>query len=173
MAALGVAIAAVSLTVPGGAAATEPAPAPGGPALGLTHYVSLKTSSTGAALRLSCSSSDGQGCSGAIFITSDETLQGKKVIAVGTSNNRTKASVRIGQGSFSLAAGATATFQVKLNSTGLQLLRRFHTISAWVLANEAMASNSSPVIFLLHEALFESKKKRHPTQSGHPNKHHR
>lgn len=162
-----VTIAAVSLVAPGGAIATGPAPvqqqqtpAPGDPVLGLTHFVSLKTSSTGAALRLSCSSSDGQGCSGAIFITSDETLQGKKVIAVGTSNNRTKMSVRIGQGSFSLAAGATATFQIKLNSTGLQLLRHFHTISAWVLANEAMANNSGPVIFLLHEALFESKKKQ-------------
>jgi hypothetical protein len=130
------------------------------PAPELTHFVSLKLSSTGVTLRLSCSSTNGKGCSGAIYVTSDETLQGKKVVAVGASD-RTKASVRIGQASFSLAAGATATFQVKLNSTGLELLHHFHAFSAWVLANEAMPSDSQ-VIFFLHDARFsEPKRKKH------------
>jgi hypothetical protein len=144
------------------------------PAPGLTHFVSLELSSTGIALRLSCSSTDGQGCSGAIYVTSDETLRGKKVIAVDASN-RTKASVRIGQGSFSLAAGATATFQVKLNSTGLALLRKFHAFSAWVLANEAMPNNSQ-VVFLLHDARFSEPKetKKHKSKQRKPRrtKHH-
>jgi hypothetical protein len=81
-------------------------------------------------------------------------------------------SVRIGQAPVSLPAGSTATFQVKLNSTGLQLLRRFHTISAWVLANETMANNS-PVIFLLHSTLFKQpkhKSKKH--KSRHAKRRH-
>jgi hypothetical protein len=153
---------------------TVPAPATGptvqkqAPAPGLTHFVSLKLSSTGIALGLSCSSADGQGCSGTIYVTSDETLKGKKVLAVGASN-RTRASVRIGQASFSLSAGATATFQVKLNSTGLELLHHFHAFSAWVLANEAMP-NDSQVIFLLHDARFSESKQK---QKKHRSKTHK
>jgi hypothetical protein len=140
------------------------------PAPGLTHFVSLELDSTGIALRLSCSSTDGQGCSGAIFITSDETLKDKKVVAVGASN-RTAASVRIGQASFSLPAGATATFRVKLNSTGLELLHHFHAVSAWVLANEAMPSDSQ-VIFLLHDARFSEPKQKHKKSKHKPKNHH-
>jgi len=99
------------------------------------------------------------------------TLQGKKVLAVGASN-RTRVPVRIAQASFSLAAGAGATFQVKLNSTGLALLHHFHAVSAWVLANEAMPSDSQ-VIFLLHDARFsEPKQKRKKSKKHKPNKHH-
>ncbi len=149
---------------------TPSCPPPRPPARGLTRFVSLRTTSKGAALRLSCTSTDGLGCSGEIFLTTDETRQGKKVIAVGARKRtkRTTVSVRIGQAPFSLPAGGTATFQVKLNSTGLQLLRRFHTISAWVLANETMA-NSSPVIFLLHSTLFSQPKHKH--KSKHKSRH--
>ncbi len=136
----------------------------------LTHFVRLKTNAKGAALTLSCTSTSGQGCSGEIFLTTDETRQGKKVIAVGASKRtkRTTVSVRIGQAPFSLPAGSTATFQVKLNSTGLKLLRRFHTISAWVLANETMPNNS-PVIFLLHSTVFSQPKHKH--KSKHKSRH--
>ena len=82
------------------------------------------------------------------------------MIAVDT-NNRNKKSVRLGQASFSLADGHTATFHVKLNSTGLALLRHFRAFSAWVLANEAMASDSSQVIFLLHSVRFSEPPKTH------------
>jgi hypothetical protein len=145
-------------------------PPPRPPARGLTHFVRLKTNAKGAALTLSCTSTDGLGCSGEIFLTTDETRQGKKVIAIGARKRtkRTKVSVRIGQAPFSLPAGGTATFQVKLNSTGLQLLRRFHTISAWVLANETM-TNNSPVIFLLHSTLFSQPKHKH--KSKHKSRH--
>lgn len=137
------------------------------PAPGLTHFVSLKTSSTGAALRLSCSSTDGLGCSGTIFITSDETLQGKKVIAV-SARHTTKAPVRLGQASFSLPAGATATIQVRLTSTARALLRRFHSISAFVLANEA-GPNNAQFIFLLHGVRFsEPKHKAHKPKKHKP-----
>jgi hypothetical protein len=131
------------------------------PVPGLTGFVSLKTSPTGMALRLSCSSAEGQACSGTIFITSDETLLGKKVIAVDTAH-RTKAAVRLGQATFSLPAGSAATIKVKLNATGLTLLRRFHTISTFVLANEA-SPTSTPFIFLFHTVRFSAprQKQRH------------
>ncbi len=151
--------------------AAPPCLPPRPPARGLTHFVRLKTNAKGAALTLSCSSTSGQGCSGEIFLTTDETRQGKKVIAVGARKRtkRTTVSVRIGQAPFSLPAGSTATFQVRLNSTGLQLLRRFHTISAWVLANETMANNS-PVIFLLHSTLFKQPKPKHKSKK-HKSRH--
>jgi hypothetical protein len=125
--------------------------------LGLARFVSLKTSATGLALRLTCVSTNGLGCSGTIFITSDETLKGKKVVAVTAAHSK-KVAVRLGQATFSLAAGATATINVKLNATGRSLVRRFHSISSFVLANEATAGNG-PVIFLLHGVRFNQAKK--------------
>jgi len=149
------------------AAPSCPAPlAPRPPVPGLTHYISRKVGPTGVALTLSCASTDGLGCSGTIFLTADETLQGKKVIAVGASH-RTRASVRLGQASFTLAAGATATFQVKLNSTGLKLLRHFHAISAFVLANEA-SPTSTPFIFLLDGVRFSEPQKHKRRHVKHP-----
>lgn len=127
--------------------AQPPALAPG-----LTHFVSLKLSSTGIALRLSCSSVDGRRCSGSIFVTSNEILRGKKIVAV-SAGKRTRTPVRIGQAAFSLGAGSTATIHVKLNSTGSRLLHRFHAFSAWVLANEAMP-NDNQVVFFLHDERF-------------------
>jgi len=123
---------------------------------GLTRYIGRKITSTGVALTLSCVSTDGLGCSGTIFLTTNEILQGKKVIAVGASH-RTRGSVRLGQAPFALAAGATATFQVKLNPTGLKLLRHFHAISAFVLANEA-SPTSTPFVFLLDGVRFSEPK---------------
>ena len=143
--------------------------APRPPVPGLTHYISRKVTATGIALKLSCSSTDGLGCSGTIFLTTNELLQGKKVIAVGASH-RTRGSVRLGQGPFSLAAGATATFTVKLNSTGLELLRHFHAISAFVLANE-VSPTSTPFIFLLDGVRF-SEPKKHNSKKHKP-KHHK
>jgi hypothetical protein len=146
-----------------------PPVAPRPPVPGLTHYISRKISTTGVAVKLSCSSTDGLGCSGTIILTANETLQGKKVIAVGSSH-RTRASVRLGQASFALAAGATGTFTVKLNSTGLKLLRHFHAISAFVLANEA-SPTSTPFIFLLDGVRFSEPQKHKRRHSKHP-KHH-
>jgi hypothetical protein len=139
------------------------------PGPGLTHFVSLKLSSTGMALRLSCASTDGQGCSGTIYVTSDETLRGKKVVAVGASD-RTKAPVRIAQASFSLPAGRTATFDVKLDSSGLELLRHFQTFSAWVVANEATANNSQ-VVFLIHSARLSEPERKRKKSKKHADRH--
>jgi hypothetical protein len=144
-------------------------PPPSPPRPGLTRYLSRKLTSTGVALTLSCVSTDGLGCSGTIFLTTNEILQGKKVIAVGSSR-RTSGSVRLGQSSFALAAGATATFTAKLNSTGLKLLRHFHAISAFVLANE-VSPTSTPFIFLLDGVRFSEPQKHERRHTKHP-KHH-
>jgi hypothetical protein len=149
-----------------------PPPTPKPP--GLTHFVRLKTNAKGAALTLSCSSTDGLGCSGTIFVTSDETLQGKKVVAV-TAAGRSVVPVRIAQASFSLTPGSTATIQLKLNSTGLALLHRFHAISAFVVANEA-SPTSTPSIFLFHTTRFSEpskhKPKKHKPRRSKHSKHH-
>jgi hypothetical protein len=145
-----------------------PAPfTPRPPVPGLTRYIGRKVTSTGLALTLSCVSTDGLGCSGEIFLTTNELLQGKKVIAVGSS---TRGSVRLGQAPFALAAGATATFTAKLNSTGLQLLRHFHAISAFLLANEA-SPTSTPFIFLLDGVRFSEPKKHGSKKHGHKPRH--
>jgi hypothetical protein len=71
-----------------------------------------------------------------------------------------------------LAAGSTATFTVKLNSTGLELLRRFHAISAFMLANE-VSPTSTPFIFLLDGVRFSQpkhKSKKH--KSRHAKRRH-
>jgi hypothetical protein len=143
---------------------------PSPPRPGRTQFVSLKTSSTGAALRLSCTSAEGQRCTGTIYIVAEETLHGKQVIAVGSARHRVSAT--IGQAPFSLPAGGAATFTVKLNAAGRALLRRFHAISAYVSANEA-SPTSTPFIFLLHEARF-SEPKQHGHGHGHAKhpKHH-
>jgi len=152
-----------------GSPSCPPPIGPRPPVPGLTHYISRKVTPTGVAVKLSCSSTDGLGCSGTIFLTTNELLQGKKVIAIGSSH-RTRGSVRLGQAPFALAAGATATFTVKLNSTGLKLLRHFHAISAFVLANEA-SPTSTPFIFLLDGVRFSEPTKHKRRHSKHP-KHH-
>ncbi len=143
--------------------------APRPPVPGLTRYIGRKATPTGLALTLSCSSAEAQRCSGTIFLTTNELLQGKKVIAVGSSH-RTRGSVRLGQAPFALAAGATATFTVELNSTALQLLRHFHAISAFLLANEA-SPTSTPFIFLLDGVRFSEPKKHGSKKRGHKPRH--
>jgi hypothetical protein len=156
--------------VPGAPSCPPPVqkPPPSPPRPGRTSFVSLETSSTGAALRLSCTSAEGQHCSGTIYIVAEETLHGKKVIAVGSARHRK--SVTIGQAPFSLPAGGTATFTIKLNAAGRALLRRFHAISAYVLANE-VSPTGAPFIFLLHETRFSEPKQHRQRHSKHP-KHH-
>jgi hypothetical protein len=157
----------VSLATPSCPPSVQKSP-PAPPRPGRTNFVSLKTSSTGASLRLSCSSTDGLGCSGTIYVVAEETLHGKRVIAADAARDRR--SVTIGQAPFSLPVGATATFAVKLNAAGRALLHRFHSISAFVLANEA-SPTSTPFIFLLHETRFSEPKQHKQRHSKHP-KHH-
>ena len=142
----------------------QPPPPPLPPRPGLTHFVKLRVKHDVAALTLSCSSTDGLGCSGTIYVTSDELLKGKKIVGVGL-EGRDKKSLRLAQVPFSLAPGATATFRVKLNSTGEKLLRRFHAFSTFLIANEK-SPTSTPFIFAFHTARFSAPVK------PKPKKHH-
>jgi hypothetical protein len=136
-----------------------PAPTPPGAPnpFGLPHVISFKIKpATGATLELSCIGTVSQPCAGTIFAGTAETLQGKKVVAASsrTATRGRQKAVRIAQASFSLTGGQTATIQLKLNSTGLTLLRRFHTISAYILAGEVIPQGK--FVFLAHEVLFKA-----------------
>ena len=128
---------------------------------GLPRVVSFKVKpATGVAITLGCTGTSTQPCTGTILATTAETLQGKKVVAVTSAHaaNGKQRGIRIAQAPFSLAGGQTATIQLKLNATGLKLLRRFHAISAYVLAGEVIPQGK--FIFLVHEVLFKTPVKR-------------
>jgi hypothetical protein len=146
---------------------------PAGPVPGLTQFVSIKVSSKGVALTLSCKGASTQVCSGGAEITTAETLKGKskKIVAVSAhSKVPDKIAVKIAQASFSIAGGASATVQLKLDKTGLALLKRFHAMPALVLASEA--TTSGPFLFVFHGVRFtQAKKPKKKHKSRHP-KHH-
>lgn len=130
---------------------------------GLPRVVSFKVKpATGVAITLGCTGTSTQPCTGTALATTAETLQGKKVVAVTSSSKHAakgkQRGIRIAQAPFSLAGGQTATIHLKLNSTGLKLLRRFHAISAYVLAGEVLPQGK--FIFLVREVLFKTPVKR-------------
>jgi hypothetical protein len=142
------------------------------PAPGITNFISIKTSRSTASLKMSCTSSDGVGCSGNIIVTAAENLKGKKIVAVSAATHRVP--VRIAEASFAIAAGKTATVQVKLNATGRALLKKFHAIPSILIANEAIANNSS-FLFLFRSVRFtepKHKKKHKPKKHHKGSKHH-
>jgi hypothetical protein len=130
---------------------------------GLPRVVSFRIKpATGVTITLGCTGTSTQPCTGTIAATTAETLRGKKVVAVTSSAKHTSKgklrAIRIAQAPFSLAGGQTATIHLKLNSTGLKLLRRFHAISAYVLAGEVIPQGK--FVFLAHEVLFKTPAKR-------------
>jgi hypothetical protein len=128
----------------------EAAPNP----FGLPRVVSFRFKpATGATITIGTST---QPCTGTILATTVETLHGKKVVAVATKHGSkgTQRALRIAQVPFSLAGGQTATVHLKLNSTGLKLLRRFHVISAYILAGEVIPQGK--FVFLAREVLFKT-----------------
>lgn len=132
------------------------------PGFGLPHFGGLTVSSTGLMVKLSCTGSTAQTCSGAIVVSTTETLHGKKIASVSTAKHRPKrheVAVRVAQAPFSLAGGASATIQVKLNSNGVKLLRRFHTMSALVFATETIPHGQ--FFFLARDVQFKAPKQKH------------
>jgi hypothetical protein len=125
---------------------------------GLPRVVSFRVKpAVGATITLGCTGTSTQPCTGTISATTAETLQGNKVVAVFSSKRPAKGrqrAIRIAQAPFSLAGGQTATIQLKLNRTGLKLLRRFHAITAYVLAGEVIPQGK--FVFLAHEVLFKT-----------------
>jgi hypothetical protein len=130
---------------------------------GLPRVVSFRIKpASGIAITVGCTGTSTQPCTGTIFAGTAETLQGKRVVAVTSSAKHAakgkQRAIRIAQAPFSLAGGQTATIQMKLNSTGLKLLRRFHVISAYVLAGEVIPQGK--FVFLAREVLFKTPIKR-------------
>jgi hypothetical protein len=126
---------------------------------GLPRVISFKVKpATGVTITIGCTGTSTQPCTGTIFAGTAETLQGKRVIAVTSSTKRTakgkQRTIRIAQAPFSIAGGQTATIQLKLNTTGLKLLRRFHAFTAYVLAGEIIPQGK--FVFLAHEVLFKT-----------------
>ena len=123
---------------------------------GLPRLVSFRLKPTSVAITLTCSGTSTQPCSGIILASAAERLRGKRVVAVSSKHaakGKEKA-IRIAQVPFSLAGGQTARFQLKLNATGLTLLRRFHAISAYVLGGETLPQGK--FVFLVHQVLFRA-----------------
>ncbi len=131
------------------------------PGFGLPHLMSLEVTATGVTVKLSCAGTSAQTCAGTIIASTAETLQGKKVASVSTKHapKRREVAVRVAQASFSLAGGTSATVPVKLNSTGMALLRRFHAMSATVFAAETIPSGR--FFFLVRDVRFKEPKKKH------------
>ncbi|MGH2904752.1 MAG: hypothetical protein ACRDK7_14395 [Solirubrobacteraceae bacterium] len=127
---------------------------------GLPRVVRFRVKpATGVAITLGCTGTSTQPCTGTILATTAETLKDNKVVAITASSAKHAAKdkrreIRLAQTSFSLAGGQTKTIQLKLNSTGLKLLRRFHEISTYVLAGEVLPQGK--FVFLLHEVLFKT-----------------
>jgi len=142
----------------GASAAPTPTPTlePGMNPFGLPRVVSFEFKpAVGATVTLGCTGTAAQPCTGTIAASTVETLQGKKIVAVSTTRH---AAIKLAQAPFSLVGGQTATIQLKLNSTGLKLLRRFHSISAYILAGEVIPQGK--FVFLAHEVLFKTPVKR-------------
>jgi hypothetical protein len=150
-------------TASGGAPSAPDAPSAPSPTLtagmnpfGLPRLVSFKLKPTSVAITLACTGTSAQPCTGIILASAAETLQGKRVIAVSSKHaakGKEKA-IRIAQTLFSIAGGQTAKIQLKLNATGLTLLRRFHAISAYVLGGETLPQGK--FVFLVHQVLFRA-----------------
>jgi hypothetical protein len=144
------------------------------PVPGLTQFVSIKVKANSVALKLSCKGTSAQICSGGAEITTAETLKdnGKKIVAVSSEVHHgivpDKIPVKIAEAPFSLAGGSTTTIQLKLNKTGLGLLKRFHAMPSLVLGSEATASG--PFLFIFHGVRFSEAKK--PKKKKHKRHHH-
>jgi hypothetical protein len=160
--------------------AAPPCPPPHNPPVpGLTKFIKLKTSKHAVAVTLGCTGASTQICSGMLVINDARSLSKQKVIGVTSSKQESKP-IKLGESSFSLAVGHTVTFTVKLNSTGVSLLHRLHSLPTVVLGSEAMPKESV-FLFLFHAALFtepkhkahkHKHKKRHHHKKRHPKKHH-
>jgi hypothetical protein len=159
----------LGLVTAGPALATSPALAAtptAESAPGLTKFIGLKTSRRAVAVTLGCTGSGTQTCSGTLVLNEAASLNKQKVIGV-TSSTPESNPLKLGESTFGLTGGSTATVTVKLDATGVSLLHRLHTLSTVVLGSEAMPNNSA-FLFLFHDALFVE-----PKHSAHKHRHKR
>ena len=145
----------------GEAPAPSPTPGAGSNPFGLPRVASFTRRPTSVTVTLGCTGTGTHPCSGTILATIDETLQGKKVVAVSASKHasaRREVPFRIAEVPFSLTGGQSTTIHLKLNSTGMALLRHFHAISAFVLAGETIPGGR--FVFLVRQVRFIEPQKK-------------
>jgi hypothetical protein len=88
-----------------------------------------------ASLTIACQGLPSQTCGGPVKLTSKVTTQASKAVAVAARSRHKRPkkvtkTVTIATGSYSVAAGHTATIRLRLNSTGQTLLNRFFRLPA-------------------------------------------
>ena len=141
----------------------------------LVQVSQLTFSSTGATAKLTCPTTSTQSCTGTMDATSVEVEGGKHVVGVqgpapGTQGQATV--VKIAEASFALTPGQSTTVSLKLNSLGIELLKRFHELPAQVYGDEvAPTLPGGEILFLFHDARFVQAHKKHKSHKRHSKKH--
>ena len=133
---------------------TTSAPVTISPSLGAS-LVSTQTTPTTVSLTIACQGLPTQSCTGKATLTSHVTTQGSKLVAVAAKSKPkpkpkppkkvTKVET-IASGSYSIAAGRTATVKLSLNSTGKKLLTARYKVPA-TLTVTGTASAKKTVTF--------------------------
>ncbi len=99
-----------------------------------TSSVSQSTSGPSAQLTFTCSGLSGETCSGGFAVTAHETKRGSSVVGVAAREHKHKKKrkkillVKLGSGSYSVAAGGSRTISFGLNGTGKKLLTQLYKL---------------------------------------------
>jgi len=122
---------------------TVPPPPPGTPALAAS-VGAVRADGSKAKLTISCSGGGaGAVCSGPITLTSHETVQGRRILAVaasakpggskkGSKKKKVSKLMTVATSSYSLPSGQSKTISVSLNRSGRALLSEFYKLPATV-----------------------------------------
>ena len=131
---------------------TTSAPVTISPSLGAS-LVSTQTTPTTVSLTIACQGLPTQSCTGKATLTSHVTTQGSKLVAVAAKRKPKPKPPRkvtkvetVASGSYSIAAGRTATVRLSLNSTGKKLLTARYKVPA-TLTLTGTASAKKTVTF--------------------------
>jgi streptogramin lyase len=133
---------------------TTSAPVTISPSLGAS-LISTSTTPTTVSLTIACQGLPTQTCSGKATLTSHVTTQGSKIVAVAAKSKpkpkpkppkKVTKMETIASGSYSVAAGRTATVKLSLNSTGKKLLTARYKVPA-TLTVTGTASAKKTVTF--------------------------
>jgi hypothetical protein len=151
-------------------AATAGAPAAHGETLALANVVKLKLGPNDGTLQIGCKGTGTQTCAGIVEINTGEVLEGSQTVGVIASTGPiSHTAVRVAEVLFTVAAGQTVTVQITLNSTGVELLKRFGYLPGDLLGTESLAQG--PYVFLVHSLRFEEPHKKHKHHKRRKHRH--
>ncbi|MGH3261717.1 MAG: hypothetical protein ACRDNS_06960 [Trebonia sp.] len=148
---------------PPGIATVPPSPAG---IVGTATVSRVKATPDGVDVTVHCGGSPGQTCAGAVSVTTRETLQGSRVLALAASASRHRPkrhrrTVTVAHASYKLATGAVVTLKLHLNSRGRALLRRFKRLPATVVVTQTNAAGHTVAIATRRLTIKPQPKKRH------------